>query len=96
MSPLDILIRKLRVAKTYKGKLDYMPGQSFLEILLFLLEVDEIDELLNCVGSLLVAAYDNEVFSYSFEDLHSLTAGAVYQKSLAEIVSVIIDHYLRE
>jgi len=48
------------------------------------------------VGSTLVTAYRDEVRGDVLQDHKSLVGGAAEKKSLAEVVSVVVNHYLRE
>lgn len=49
-----------------------MSSEHPLEVLFFLFQVNKVDELLDCMSTLLVAADLHEVGCYPLKDLHSL------------------------
>ena len=73
-----------------------MSGKHPLEVFDLLFQINKVDELLDCVSTLLIATNCHKITRYPFQNLHALVTRAVYQQSLTEVVAVVINHYLRQ
>ena len=69
-----------------------MSSEHPLEILFFRLQIDQVNELLDRVRPLLVAADLNEATLDLRQYEHPLVARAIDDEPLAEVVSIVISH----